>query len=906
MLGRVLSVLTGSSRRSRSADQSRTTPTTQCQAVVPCRQGGVQGPGVAEGRAQSLRSSIDFGFSTIYHSQFPLTTCSAQDLLDFAQDTYQPLQEAEPANLEAAVVEIKRLQARLNAALHALQLSRQEHDYLAQQLHQRRCEWETERTQLRQRLDWSETLLAAERQRLLKADGDVTLLRRRFAELQQERTSCATELALAQRALQNLRAERQNWLKAAKQLEGLTAVKEEAERYKGAVRRLTADTQELRNVREQLRESEKARQALANQLLKRRAEAQTCAALLQKAAHLEVHLADAKDLIAELKARVSELESGKKGKTVKNLTKNSNTSCEESAMSPSISPNHHHRDEAAPTIYYNLVDDDNETMPNETQEPTQQTVHRGMQLRSRLLDPPQQGREQNHRRGTENPASNSPEQHHLPHPPPTRRRRETSQSPPPPGRGHRRRSLLRGGTMAVLATTLRGTANTEDEDSEASEASQKNKNNKTTRREQPATKTTSPQASPTNQQERRSRSSSPQRDLYSLMLQMMQKLDSKIEDLRREISSNKQPSDIDSRLTSSVEGTSTSSVYNTPSESANPLGTHTRRVCIAAAPPVLPAPAETLLNIDPLSRARYAYLSDFKGEDGRQWINLMEGHFMHARVAEEHKFDVAVRYFAGNVMCDWQARGETYARTWDGIKQFIAEWYDPVTVSSVRERLAKVKWEGCVQKLQNDIIRAVGMCADFTEEQLINNFVGRLPKRLQYKYGTEVAKMKTFQEVVAYFKQQDHLDKELARVNLEVHTQANYANFLKEEREGERQRKVTTSNKTGRKGSRVVMLTKGHGGGTYPEGEIHKTEEPKPVFKLGPCRHCKGRGHFSQTCANLKGTNAPKDTICFECKGTGHYGRECANKRNGEQQGQAKQGTNNRTNESVPQGNGQA
>lgn len=394
------------------------------------------------------------------------------------------------------------------------------------------------------------------------------------------------------------------------------------------------------------------------------------------------------------------------------------------------------------------------------------------------------------------------------------------------------------------------------------------------------------------------------------MVQMMQKLDNKIEDLRRQINANRQPTDNDSRLTSGIDGISTSSIYNTPSESPNPLGTHSRRVCIAATQPALPASAETLLNIDPLIRGRYAYLSDFKGEDGRQWINLMEGHFMHARVAEEHKFDVALRYFAGNVMCDWQARGETYARTWDGIKQFIAEWYDPVTMSSVRERLAKVKWEGCVQKLQNDLIRAVGMCTDFTEEQLINNFVGRLPRRLQYKYGTEVAKMKTFQEVVAYFKQQDHLDKELARVNLEVHTQANYANLLKEEREGERQRKVTANNKAGKKGSRVVTMSKGHGAGTNAEGEKTKTEEQKPVLKLGPCRHCKGRGHFSQTCANLKGTTAPKDTICFECKGTGHWGRECANKRNVEQQGQgpgqAKLGTNNKVNESAPQGNGQA
>lgn len=68
----------------------------------------------------------------------------------------------------------------------------------------------------------------------------------------------------------------------------------------------------------------------------------------------------------------------------------------------------------------------------------------------------------------------------------------------------------------------------------------------------------------------------------------------------------------------------------------------------------------------------------------------------------------------------------------------------PVTLSSVRERLAKVEWESCAQKLRNEIIRAVGMCTDFTEDQLINDFVGHLPRRLQYKHGSEVARMKTF------------------------------------------------------------------------------------------------------------------------------------------------------------------
>ena len=133
--------------------------------------------------------------------------------------------------------------------------------------------------------------------------------------------------------------------------------------------------------------------------------------------------------------------------------------------------------------------------------------------------------------------------------------------------------------------------------------------------------------------------------------------------------------------------------------------------------------AETMYNLDPLLRVRYAYTSDFKGENRRKWLGLTEGYFAQARIPEEQKFDTALRHFSGDVMWDWQARGNTYPHTWEGIKDFIAEWYDPVTMSTVRERLAKVKWENCIQKLQHDIIKAVGMCSQFTEEQLIDNFV---------------------------------------------------------------------------------------------------------------------------------------------------------------------------------------
>lgn len=75
---------------------------------------------------------------------------------------------------------------------------------LLRQLHQRMREWETERTNLQQRLKWSETLLNTKRQKLDKATEDASCLRGHLAEAQQGWNKA--ELELSQRALQILRA----------------------------------------------------------------------------------------------------------------------------------------------------------------------------------------------------------------------------------------------------------------------------------------------------------------------------------------------------------------------------------------------------------------------------------------------------------------------------------------------------------------------------------------------------------------------------------------------------------------------------------------------------------------------------------------------------------------------------
>lgn len=107
-------------------------------------------------------------------------------------------------------------------------------------------------------------------------------------------------------------------MKAAKQLEALAAAKEEAERCKGAVRLLNAEVRQLREVRERLRDSEKARHLLTAKLLEASAEAQSSVALQRRAAVPEVNLADAKDLIAAMKARVGEQEAALRGRAPRN------------------------------------------------------------------------------------------------------------------------------------------------------------------------------------------------------------------------------------------------------------------------------------------------------------------------------------------------------------------------------------------------------------------------------------------------------------------------------------------------------------------------------------------------------------------------------------------------------------
>lgn len=75
--------------------------------------------------------------------------------------------------------------------------------------------------------------------------------------------------------MQSLQAEEQRWAKAAKQLERRAAAKQEAERCRKAVRLLTAEVQELHEMRGRLEAFEKANLTLTNKLLSAKGESKT-------------------------------------------------------------------------------------------------------------------------------------------------------------------------------------------------------------------------------------------------------------------------------------------------------------------------------------------------------------------------------------------------------------------------------------------------------------------------------------------------------------------------------------------------------------------------------------------------------------------------------------------------------
>lgn len=101
---------------------------------------------------------------------------------------------------------------------------------------------------------------------------------------------------------------------------------------------LHAEVHRLRGVQAWLGDSERARQLLANKMCEAKAKAQSCVQLLQRAADLKVDFADARDLNAELKARVSKLETSMKELKAREASKNLERNSEESMESLEAKP----------------------------------------------------------------------------------------------------------------------------------------------------------------------------------------------------------------------------------------------------------------------------------------------------------------------------------------------------------------------------------------------------------------------------------------------------------------------------------------------------------------------------------------------------------------------------------------
>ena len=150
------------------------------------------------------------------------------------------------------------------------------------------------------------------------------------------------------------------------------------------------------------------------------------------------------------------------------------------------------------------------------------------------------------------------------------------------------------------------------------------------------------------------------------------------------------------------------------------------------------------------------------------------------------------------------------------------------------------------------------MCPALTDKDLAQWYVGKLPDKLKLLVQTRGLKERlqdTHEIARVFFEDDDALRRHAAE-----------SQALQRAPES---RAVDVA-KPGDKTSKPSNPVQGEKDALPPN-----LPRPSKPFRVGPCRYCKGRGHYHKNCPNVKGSKAPADTICFRCNGTGHYITEC-------------------------------
>ncbi|KAL8441914.1 hypothetical protein Emed_007451 [Eimeria media] len=274
------------------------------------------------------------------------------------------------------------------------------------------------------------------------------------------------------------------------------------------------------------------------------------------------------------------------------------------------------------------------------------------------------------------------------------------------------------------------------------------------------------------------------------------------------------------------------------------------------------------------NKPQYSWAQKFTGKNPAQWINVVELEFDHWNIPESERFSRGLALMDPLVLHRWKATASDYEPSWKGLKDFVCTWYGDTDEHTARERLRKLRWKGKVEQLDRDVREALDLCTTIPDEEITSIFVAHIPEAMRAHWYAKEKDTDRYVDAVAICLRYERLQHKWKRLSGMNYASSTLSPREREPKTQQRQSRDTTRQQHGNPNSKLI-----------------------PVDRLGPCRHCRGKGHYSQACANLRGSKASEDTECYKCKGKGHFSKECANNLTGNGPAQERKAADNAADE---------
>ncbi|KAL8441947.1 hypothetical protein Emag_006777 [Eimeria magna] len=177
----------------------------------------------------------------------------------------------------------------------------------------------------------------------------------------------------------------------------------------------------------------------------------------------------------------------------------------------------------------------------------------------------------------------------------------------------------------------------------------------------------------------------------------------------------------------------------------------------------------------------------------------------------------------------WHIESDEYEPTWEGLKKFVSAWYGHAEEHTVREKFKRLKWKGSVEQLDKNLRAALDVCTTIPDVDLSSTFVALIPDGMRAFWLSKKTPNDRYKNTVAIcldYERSQHQWMQRSGLQSSATPSSPLDRGLKTQQR--QMRDATLKN--------------------YNANQ----SKPVPPDRLGPCRHCKGRGHYAQACANLQ------------------------------------------------------